>query len=307
MDNDQLDLAVRQEAFRFLKQCFDVYGEVVPYKVLSQGFQFEGVRVPLIGPQGIFKPRVLPEMPLSITTAPPVPGKPRPYDDKPVEDGILEYRYRGTDPFHRDNVGLRLAGKRRVPLIYLFGLAKGFYRPVWPTYVLRDDPTNLSFHITVDDETLALSTPEDVDIEKAEARRRYITTQTQVRLHQDTFRVNVLRAYRESCAICRLRHPELLEAAHIIPDSDPRGVPEVRNGLSLCAIHHKAFDKHILGIRPDYHVDVRQDILEEIDGPMLKYGLQGFQDKIILLPRRNDEKPDKDSLEEKYEKFRSAG
>lgn len=307
MDNEQLDLAVRQEAFRFLKQCFDVHGEVVPYKVLSQGFQFNGVRVPLIGPQGIFKPRVLPEMPLSITTAPPVPGKPAPYDDRPTEDGVIEYRYRGTDHFHRDNVGLRLAGKRRVPLVYLFGLEKGLYRPVWPVYVLYDDPQNLAFHITVDDETLALSDLSSDEEVKVEARRRYITAKTQVRLHQNAFRTNVLRAYRKSCAICWLRHPELLEAAHIIPDSDPRGVPEVRNGLSLCAIHHKAFDKNILGIRPDYHVEVRQDILEEIDGPMLKYGLQGFQDKVILLPRRNDEKPDKDSLDERYEKFRSAG
>lgn len=38
--------------------------------MLSQGFEFDGVRVPLIGPQGIFKPAILPEMPLSIAFRP---------------------------------------------------------------------------------------------------------------------------------------------------------------------------------------------------------------------------------------------
>jgi hypothetical protein len=33
------------------------------------------------------------------------------------------------------------------------------------------------------------------------------------------------------------------------------------------------FDKNIIGINPDFEIKVRQDILEEIDGPMLKYGL----------------------------------
>jgi hypothetical protein len=59
----------------------------------------------------------------------------------------------------------------------------------------------------------------------------------------------VLRAYRDCCAVCRLRHEELLDAAHILPDGHPRGEPVVRNGLALCKLHHAAFDRHILGIR----------------------------------------------------------
>jgi hypothetical protein len=86
--------------------------------------------------------------------------------------------------------------------------------------------------------------------------------------------VNVLTAYQESCSICSLRHVQLLDAAPIIPDGEERGNAVVTNGLSLCKIHHAAFDTNILGIRPDYSIEIRDDILLEVDGPMLKHGLQ---------------------------------
>lgn len=47
----------------------------------------------------------------------------------------------------------------------------------------------------------------------------------------------------------------MLDAAHIIPDPDPDGHPEVSNGLSLCKFHHAAFDRRIIGIRPDNVID----------------------------------------------------
>jgi putative restriction endonuclease len=74
----------------------------------------------------------------------------------------------------------------------------------------------------------------------------------------------------------------------------------------MCAIHHKAFDKNILGIKPDYSVEIREDILRETDGPMLRYGLQEFQGKLLHLPRKSDERPDRDALNERYIKFRST-
>ena len=35
----------------------------------------------------------------------------------------------------------------------------------------------------------------------------------------------------------------------------------VPNGLAICKLHHAAFDANILGIRPDYTVDLRLDVL----------------------------------------------
>ena len=42
------------------------------------------------------------------------------------------------------------------------------------------------------------------------------------------------------CALCRLRHQELLDAAHITPDSEAEGEPLVSNGVVLCKLHHAA-------------------------------------------------------------------
>ena len=137
-------------------------------------------------------------------------------------------------------------------------------------------------------------------------RKAYITRQVKQRLHQDRFRWLVLRADREQCTMCRLRHVDLLEAAHILPDRDVRGQPEVPNGLSLCKIHHSAYDADILGIDPDYRIHLRHDILDEIDGPMLTHGLQEMHHRMLHVRRRPQERPSRDYLAERFQKFRAA-
>jgi putative restriction endonuclease len=306
MSEADLDTRVRTQAFQFLTEQTRLHGEVVPRDLLERGFDFEGRRVPLIGPQGIFKPALLAEMPISITTVPVREGEARPYDDGVGPDGFLRYRYRGTDPGHRDNQGLRLAMGRQVPLIYLYGVTPGRYMPVWPVYIVRDQPAELSFSVAVDAPYMPVLSNFKPDPNSLEARRAYITVVTQRRLHQQGFRERVLRAYQQQCAICRLRHDELLDAAHILPDGHPKGEPIVPNGLALCALHHAAFDRNILGIRPDFIVEVRMDILREKDGPMLLHGLQGFQGKTILRPSSRALWPRADFLAERYEEFRQA-
>jgi putative restriction endonuclease len=116
----------------------------------------------------------------------------------------------------------------------------------------------------------------------------------------------VLVAYREQCCICRLRHVELLDAAHILPDRHPKGEPVVTNGLGLCKIHHSAYDANIIGIDADARVHVREDILEETDGPMLRYGLQEVAGSKLILPRQADLEPNRDFLAERFDRFRAA-
>ena len=116
------------------------------------------------------------------------------------------------------------------------------------------------------------------------------------------FRARVLRAYEQACAICRLKHVDLLDAAHILSDAEG-GQPVVTNGLSLCKIHHAAYDRGILGVRPDYVVQVRPDVLLEVDGPMLKHGIQDVHGWVLELPRRAAERPDRDLLAQRFEVF----
>ncbi|MGD0448905.1 MAG: hypothetical protein ABSB36_09920 [Candidatus Dormibacteria bacterium] len=50
--------------------------DILRRALLAQGFVFEGMRVPRIGPEDIFKPAALPELPLSILTAPKLVHRP---------------------------------------------------------------------------------------------------------------------------------------------------------------------------------------------------------------------------------------
>ncbi len=297
------DHEIRLRVFAFLSEQTAIHGEVLPWAVLSRGFELDGERVPLIGPQGIFKPAVLPDMPISIATAPLVEGRQRPYDDGIDSDGILEYRCRGTDPLHRDNVGLRLAMQRRAPLVYLYGVVKGEYLPVWPVYIVAEDRDRLLFKVDMAEGKIEGAALPEI---AAEARRSYVTVVTRQRLHQATFRQRVLHAYQERCAVCRLKHAELLEAAHILPDGHPRGVPIVPNGIALCTLHHAAFDRHIFGVRPDFVIEVRQDILAEVDGPMLKHGLQEIEGAKLVVPFSPHLKPRREFIEERYGMFKKA-
>jgi putative restriction endonuclease len=297
------DLAVRLAAFGVLENQARVHGEVLPRTVLAAGFMFEGSRVPLVGPQGIFKPAIM-DMPLSITTVPAVEGQTRPYEDQVRADGLL-YRYRGTDPHHHDNVGLRRAMQAQVPLVYFHGVVPSRYLASWPVYIVADDPRTLTFKVQVDEPSVLRGGElafHDVDV-----RRSYQLRVTVQRLHQAEFRQRVLRAYRETCAICRLRHAELLDAAHILPDGHPLGEPIVPNGLALCKLHHAAFDTNIIGVRPDLIVEVRRGVLDEIDGPMLQHGLKEAHGQRIVVPDRMQLRPRTSFLEERYGLFLQAG
>jgi putative restriction endonuclease len=297
-----MDTQIRTAAFAWLEQLTLIHGDVLPWEDLHKGFDFNGERIIPIGATGIWKPRIM-DLPLSITTSPNSP-----YTDAFTADELLKYNYRGTDPYHKDNVGLREIMKRRIPLIYFLGVSKGNYLAAWPVYIVNDNILELSFKVAIDDMTYLKKTGE---LEVAEdpgsySRRKYITSKTLIRLHQRSFRERVLMAYQNQCSLCRLRHRELLDAAHIICDREETGEPIIQNGLSLCKIHHAAFDQNIIGINPDYQIKVRKDILEETDGPMLKYGIQFLENEKLVLPRNKINWPDRGRLDVRYQGFLKA-
>jgi putative restriction endonuclease len=294
-----IDLQVRLAAFNWLSEQVNSHGDVLPRKLLEQGFEFQGQRIPLISPQGIFKPKFL-ELPISINTSPEGP-----YNDGVGYDNLLVYRYRGTNPNHKDNIGLRKVFEKKLPLIYFHGLLPGRYLPFWPVYIVADDPSKLTFKAALDD---LASVEMDTNVSKkvadgTDARRAYITTTVKVRVHQHSFREKVIKAYKSQCAFCRLKHQELLDAAHIIPDSFPEGEPIITNGISLCKLHHAAYDSFIIGVTPDYIIQVRKDILEEEDGPVLQHGLKGLHKTKIILPISKSQWPSQEALAWKFSKF----
>ena len=64
------------------------------------------------------------------------------------------------------------------------------------------------------------------------------------------FGADVVRAYGGACAMCGLGLG-LVEGAHIYPVSAPKSPDKVWNGLCLCPNHHKAFDRHLVWVRPE--------------------------------------------------------
>ena len=293
------DTRIRGAAFDWLADQVAFHGDVLPRATLAQGFEFQGQRVPLIGPQGIFKPALM-EIPISITTSPRGP-----YEDTIGSDNLLRYRYRGTDPSHRDNAGVRSAMNYALPLAYFHGIVPGRYLAMWPVYVVGDAPETLTFSVAIDDAVHSSLFPKEEGVTGgiAEVRREYATSLARRRLHQRAFRELVLLAYRNQCALCRLRHSELLDAAHIVPDAEPGGEPVIQNGIALCRLHHAAFDRFFLAVRPDHIIEVRPDVLEEADGPTLQHAIQGLHGQSIVLPSKSVERPSVEFLAKRYNRF----
>lgn len=295
-----LDRAIRQAAFEYVDAVADGGRKPISWRALHS-FRFEGEQVHLASQQGIFKPAVL-DLPISIRTAPPATDGSRPYEDEISGDGFVHYKYRGTDRDHRDNRLLRQAMDAGATLLYLQGVAEGLY-DVSGAVIVEDHPASFSFNVALlplDSVAFGLGT----DI--GAAQRRHYLALVKRRANQQGFRQVVLRAYRSQCSVCRLRHPELLDAAHILPDS-AGGLPVVTNGLSMCKIHHAAFDHNIIGVRPDMVAEVRLDVLAEVDGPMLEHGIQAVHGRELIVPRKSSWWPDTGGLATRYEEFRQAG
>lgn len=224
-----------------------------------------------------------------------------PYDDAESDDGLLHYAYRAGDPWSGDNRKLRAAMETGQPLILFRKEVANYYTPVMPVYVVDDYPEERSFIIALDEAFRFMGDVRDL----AEPQRAYALRLAKQRLHQPAFRTRVLLAYATRCAICSLRHGSLLDAAHIVPDGndDPPGLPTTPNGLALCKIHHAAYDQNMLGVSADYRVAINRELLEEVDGPMLRHGLQEMHGRALTLPARRGDRPDRERLAWRWERF----
>ena len=296
-----LDDDIRSSCFASLDVLCAPVGSELPYRGgLDQGFNFRGMRIPFMTPyKGIYRAAVQRgPTALSINTS-----FKSPYDDQETEEGFV-YAYRAGPIDQPDNQALRASYTLQAPLVYFVGTMPGWYRPLYPFFVTADDPGSRTVLLTPGrmagpyDERQPLLPNDPLE-------RRYAVRETRVRLHQARFRGRVLPAYANQCAICRLKELRLLDAAHIVRDADPSGLPLVPNGLSLCTIHHRAFDHDLVGISRDYDVHIAPRLLEEEDGPMLDL-LKGAHASRIQLPARRTLQPDRELLAQRFEQFRAV-
>ena len=275
-----------------LTHLFDKNGCVTREELSN--YKIDGTTFRLVDQsRGIWNPKFL-DSTLSIISDPDSH-----YKDHHRDDGLIEYAYQ------KGNIGgvntkMRMAMENRDPIILLTKIAAGVFVPTMPVYIVGDDIAANRFLIAVDEAMVALS---ESTGSISPIQKKYAESIVKRRLHQPEFRGRVMRAYNTQCAICMLKHGELLDAAHIMPDAHVLGVPDVSNGLALCKIHHTAYDQNFVGISPDYKVHVNSDLLAEKDGPMLKHGIQEMNGRQIIVPRKLNEKPNLEALDFRFRIF----
>jgi putative restriction endonuclease len=277
---------------------------------LSQ-FEYQGKTHRLIGPQtGIWKVTSISDSAIAFATAFVPDGGKRPYEDGEGADGLQRYKWRGTDPNQSDNRALRRSMERHLPMLWLVGIG---YVPGTktqlidvrlPVYLIGEEPSDHQFVVALEQDQKVLPSGEPVAVQ--EIVKRYNERIVKARYHQPLFRAPVIHAYQERCAICRLPFTELLEAAHIRPDSQG-GSTKISNGMSLCKIHHGAYDANIIGISADYKIHVKESVLATFDGPTLQHSIKEMDgENLRQIPDELSSRPDKELLAERFEKFLKA-
>jgi putative restriction endonuclease len=108
-----------------------------------------------------------------------------------------------------------------------------------------------------------------------------------VRVNQHFFRAMVIADYQHRCAVCQLSITSLLTASHIIPwsiDTTLRMNP--RNGICLCTLHDRAFDRGILAITENYEISINQSLTNLPVSRILQDNFLRFDGQSIVLPER---------------------
>ena len=280
---------IRLDAIHYVRAQRDRW-IAVPASELKQ-FESGGSSIFLKGQQGIFKPAELSE-PLSITST-----IDSPYTDRPQGSRIL-YDFL-PDSREHENVGLKRCAEGEVPLIYFLQVRKRppEYVVFAPVFVVGWDDTSRRFLVDLSEqkpgdvvspaprtrqlELPTLPTPSSPS-EIRELTKSYAITMVQRRLYQARFRNEVLEAYRDRCAVCGLRIRALLDAAHVDGDFDPKPAIDVREGIALCATHHRALTAGILTFDNAYviHID-----LPAAAGPGEQAMLVAYEGKSLALPK----------------------
>lgn len=312
LDMSDFDQRVRAAAFLAMEKLCLQGGGRVSWEAISAGFEIDGQKILFANrTRGIFKPRPL-EAALSVKTVVPKQGRQPWYRDQVLgDDGQQEYagllRYdlaRGglADP---TNQALLAAWERRVPLIYLAGVAPSVYQPVFPVWIEDFRPKGgyvvmaaADFEHREQSSVMALREALPPEIE-----RTYSLASSRTRNHQAWFSMRTKAAYGWRCAFSGLPVRELLVGGHIIPDAEG-GPAAVRNGICMSTLHHNAFDADLLGVDPDFRIHVSPKLRDQDDGDLL-VSLKGLDGSKLRLPAERADHPARDLLEQRFARFQN--
>lgn len=300
------DKHIRAAAFAAIEKISRQWGGQVPWDAIRMGFQVGGERILFANQaRGIFKPHQMSSA-LSVKTTVPRTGRSRWYRDQDLDSldrdtGLLRYdlaRGGRNDPTNR---ALLATMQRDAPLIYFIGLKPAIYQPIFPVWI-KDFKQEEGYALlaTADFEVPKVGSANTVkdNIEASYSRRM-----TRTRNHQAWFSTRTKAAYQWKCAFSGLPVRELLVGAHIVPDAEG-GPPWVQNGICMSALHHPAFDSHLIGVDPDFQVHVSSRLHEQEDGDLL-VALKDLDGTELRLPREQEDWPNRDFLKHRFMRFQS--
>ena len=123
------------------------------------------------------------------------------------------------------------------------------------------------------------------------------TNLREIRIRNAGFRRVIMRLYDYTCAVCKLRivtaeGNSATEAAHIIPHNVSNN-DDVRNGVSLCALHHWALDQGLISLSEAYRVIVSGTLSMQRKTEWL---LTDLRRKKIRLPDRTQHRPAQEAM-----------
>src|SRR5690606_39668678 len=101
MADPDLDERLRLAVFAHLDRVSVAHPDGIPSSVINS-FTFDGEPMRLVVQPGIWKPARL-SAALTIRTTYTPPGRTPPYEDRVGPDGLVRYKWRGTDPEESDN------------------------------------------------------------------------------------------------------------------------------------------------------------------------------------------------------------
>lgn len=114
---------------------------------------------------------------------------------------------------------------------------------------IADDPASVS------DSTIEGNVAKD---------RQFAVITTKRALRELDFRDRILTAYRNQCAMCGMQL-KLLDAAHILPVFYPGSTDETRNGVALCALHHRAYDRALVTFDETFRVHHNESAVSSLN------------------------------------------
>ena len=306
------DAAIRAAAFAELERLVLTHGPRLPWKLIDEGFRFRGEKVHFAGrATGIFKPRQM-SAALSIRTVAPRAGRRIWYRDQVGEPdystGLLAYDLAHGGRDDSTNRALDEASRLGARLIYFVGVAPAVYEPLWPVWAEPPDFGAGRVLIAAADAlepTMSSTQAAQAGVAANELRERsYSLVASKRRNHQAWFSSRTKSAYGHRCAFSGLTLSRLLVGAHILPDAED-GPATVTNGICMSTLHHTAFDAHLIGVDTDCRVHVARSVRDGRDGPLLE-SLKGLDGARLRLPLWPEDRPDREFLDWRFERFREA-